>query len=147
MNQFAKWTSVFCVVLASLPFSEGVRAETPTLRMWLKNGSFIDGKLAASPRESHLRIDSDLFTRPVDFDVRAIRSVAGDYSPNEPKDGHAFLLANGTRVSGQLMHWSDTHVIVKTQSIGEITLDRKLLRAVESLRDSGKTTVLRPQVN
>ena len=122
-----------------------VAAEPPTLRMWLKDNSFIDGQLVPSNDEGEIGLVSPLFDRPIEFDIRGLRSVAGDYSPPEPESGHAFLLEGGTRISGQLKQWTDTHVVVDSPSLGEITLDKSLLRVVEAIRDSGKRVYSGPK--
>ena len=125
--------------IACLVFFAGVAiADAPQLRMWLKQGSFIDGQLQPATNPGHVAIKSPQFTTPVEFDIRAIRSVAGDYSPEEPNSGHAFLLEGGTRISGQLKQWDATSLVVDSQSLGKITIQRSRLRAVEAIRDSGK---------
>ncbi|MGB7343314.1 MAG: TlpA disulfide reductase family protein [Pirellulaceae bacterium] len=129
--------SVFVIALA--------HADAPKLRMYLKDGSFVDGKLNASPREGHLGFLSELFDGPLEFDVRGVRSVAGNFVPEDLKSGHAFLLEGGTRITGELKTWDDKALVVQSKSLGDVMIDRRLLRGVEAVADSGKRVYSGPK--
>ncbi len=60
---------------------------------------------------------SDLFREPLQFDVRAIRSIAGDVSSDDQSSGHFFLIEGGTRIGGKLKDWTDDHVVVQSASL------------------------------
>lgn len=125
--------------LASVGF-----AEAPQLRLRLKEGSFVDGQLRPVSAET-IGVETSQFTEPLEFDVRALRSVSGDFSTEDPKSGHAFLLDGGTRITGQLKQWDDKSVVVESKSLGEITIQRSMLRAVESVTDIGKRVYAGPR--
>ncbi len=76
-------------------------ADPPPLRLWLKDGSYVDGTLAASGDKDLVGFQSDLFRQPMYFDVRAIRSIAGDVSSDDQLSDHFFLIEGGTRLAGQ----------------------------------------------
>ena len=122
------------VVVATTLWSD----DAPKLRVWLKDGSFMDGQLMPSERDGFVKLNSPVFGAPMEIDIRVLRSVAGDYSPPQPKDGHLFLLEGGTRISGKLKSWDKEAVVIDSKSLGAITLDRSLLRVIEALEDTGK---------
>jgi thiol-disulfide isomerase/thioredoxin len=112
--------------------------DAPTLRMYLKDGSYVDGVLGPSDREGHIGFESELFDSSLEFDVRGVRSVAGEFSPEDQESGHAFLLEGGTRITGELKDWGKSALVVESKSLGEVTIDRAMVRAVEAVADTGK---------
>ncbi|NND97542.1 MAG: hypothetical protein HKN47_09470, partial [Pirellulaceae bacterium] len=114
------------------------RADEPQLRLRLKDGtSFVDGQLKASQANDRISIKSPLLEQPVTFDVRSVRSIAGDYSPDVVDEGHIFLLEGGTRISGALKSWNQRALQVESPSLGLVQLRRSKLRSVEAAEDTG----------
>lgn len=135
-NRF--YFSALTSALLLLSISLASAADGPPLRLWLKDGSFIDGKLDATGGQDLVGFKSELFRQPMYFDVRAIRSVAGDISSDDQLSDHFFLIEGGTRVAGKLKQWTDKQIVVQSPSLGEVRLDRGLLRSIEASEDGGK---------
>lgn len=115
------------------------------LRLSLKNGGFVLGSPLASDQPHQIRWMSDQFEGPLSFDVRAMRSVTGSDSPPAAVSGHSFLLESGTRISGDLVHWGEETVTVRSDDCGTVSLDRKELRSIESNEIVGRRLYAGPR--
>ena len=121
----------FCIALGVL--ASPSRAELPETRVWLKDGGHLDGRVEPSPVAGHIAVRSDVFQDNVQFDIRAVRNIAGEFSVPEPKSGHMFLIEGGTRITGELQEWNDKFVQVESPALGTVRLKRSLLRSIESV--------------
>ncbi len=126
-------------------YTVAATADAPPLRLWLKDGSYLDGFLQASEQEDLVGFRSHLFRQPLHFDVRAIRSVAGDISSNDQLSDHFYLLEGGTRIAGRLKQWNDNHIVIESPSLGEVRMQRDLLRSIEASEDGGKRVYSGPR--
>ena len=113
-------------------------AESPPMRLWLKNGSYVKGNFVPGASEGYLGFRSKLFREPIQFDLRAIRSVAGDTRSDDQLSGHFFLLAGGTRIGGELKSWDEDSIVIQSPTLGKVRLDRSMLRLIEAAEDGGK---------
>ena len=99
--------------------------------MHLKDGSVIDGHLADAAGKGVVGFRTDLFCEPLTIDVRAIRSISGDSSLRDDPNGHHFQLDGGTRISGELVDWNDELIVVRSQALGDVHLQRSMVRVIE----------------
>ena len=133
------------IALTSLNVGSLCAEPSPTMRMWLKNGSYLEGQIVVGDQPGTIGFKSPMFRKPILFDVAGIRSIAGETQSNDQLSGHFFLIDGGTRISGDLVDWVDDRVIIQSPSLGKISLHRDKLRLIEAAEDGGKRVYSGPR--
>ena len=144
MHNLYSYRNILSIALL-LGVTVATAADAPPMRLYLKDGSYVDGRLTATAPAGFVGFKSDMFRQPLSFDVRGVRSIAGDVTSNDQLSGHFFLIEGGTRISGELLEWNDENILVRSPSLGELRLKRSLLRSIEAAEDGGKRIYTGPR--
>lgn len=106
-------------------------AAEPKQLLRLKDGSFTVGQVVPSSHENRVGWRTDGFNANFHFDVSAIRSISRIIAEDAPDavlpDGQLFELSEGGMLAGKLLELNDEFVLVESDLLGTIEIERTQL--------------------
>ncbi len=116
-------------------------------QIFLNNGGFVHGRLQPADQEGVLGWQADMFTKPFDFQLKAVKHVNFDnFTDAEPPTGEfAVELASHGRLFGHLVALSANEVVLETVTGQRLHIERgrvqRLVRATPELRRLRRTNI------
>ncbi len=115
------------------------------LRLRLEDGSFSSGEIVGIEHSDRLGWKCDVFDKPFEFDLNAIRSVTKSVDADaENQAGHVaagnqfFELSDGSLIVGQLAEVHDDWITVVTALAGKVKIDRSRTLAIVDAGYAGR---------
>lgn len=121
-----KWLG--CLALALTCLTSAFAAD-PEMRIRLKDGSFGNGTIVATPEPDRLAWQANGLVEPFLFDLQAVRSVMRILDttqvPRDPVAGEQQIeMTDGGLIVGKLLEINDQWIIVQSSLLGTIQIDR-----------------------
>jgi thiol-disulfide isomerase/thioredoxin/small nuclear ribonucleoprotein (snRNP)-like protein len=139
---------VWLVAIATGPLSE---SNGQSWKVRLIDDSSITGKLVSSGFDDFVGIQSDEFKSAFDFDVRSILSLSRVVSKtDEVQQSHPailqFELLDGSKLLGKLRSVDSQSIVIDSEILGSLHLDRKRVRAISTSYDFGELLYAGPSI-
>ena len=120
--------------------------DPPSAVLHLTNGGFVPGVLISSSQPDLIRWQSNAFTVPFDFPLRAVTAVHFSVPAELPKaDGdYCFELAGGDVLFGALLAMNDQEAELKIARLGRLHVKRSVISRMYRWKSSADLIYLGP---